>query len=502
MSVNHKEQGKVKRFSTAKRYLGDLDTEAAADLVAATSDVALILDRDGIIRDVACGSQELASEIEGRWLGQPWASTVTIESRPKIQALLEEATRGEPTRGRQVSHPTAQGSDVPVVYSAVKVGTKGRIVAVGRDLRAISVLQQRLVDAQQSVDREYARLRNIETRNRLLFQLASEAVLIVDAATLRIVEANPAATQLLNLNSRRAAARVFPDGFEADSTLALSSMLANVRAGGRSTDVHARLADGGRDVVVSASMFREDRATFLLVRATPIDADALTDRMPGTRSRFLDLVDASPDGFVVTDQEGMVLAANPAFLDFSQLPNEETARGESLDSWLGRPGVDLNLLLSQLREHGAVRLYATTLRAANGTTADVEICGVTLPGNDPVCYGFAVRDIGPRMRGSAHASPPPLSRSVEQLTELVGRVPLKGIVRETTDIIERLCIEAALELTQDNRASAAEMLGLSRQSLYVKLRRYGLGDLEDPDRSRGRSLEPGEPAVAGTVNFA
>jgi DNA-binding protein Fis len=35
-----------------------------------------------------------------------------------------------------------------------------------------------------------------------------------------------------------------------------------------------------------------------------------------------------------------------------------------------------------------------------------------------------------------------------------------------------------LELTRDNRASAAEMLGLSRQSLYVKLRRYGLGDLE------------------------
>ena len=54
-------------------------------------------------------------------------------------------------------------------------------------------------------------------------------------------------------------------------------------------------------------------------------------------------------------------------------------------------------------------------------------------------------------------------------------------MRETTDVIERLCIEAALELTRDNRASAAEMLGLSRQSLYVKLRRHGLGDLEAGD---------------------
>jgi DNA-binding NtrC family response regulator len=63
------------------------------------------------------------------------------------------------------------------------------------------------------------------------------------------------------------------------------------------------------------------------------------------------------------------------------------------------------------------------------------------------------------------------------MTELVGRVPLKELVRDATDVIEKLCIEAALELTGDNRASAAEMLGLSRQSLYVKLRRYGMADM-------------------------
>ena len=62
------------------------------------------------------------------------------------------------------------------------------------------------------------------------------------------------------------------------------------------------------------------------------------------------------------------------------------------------------------------------------------------------------------------------------MKELIGRVSLKEMVRESTDMIEKLCIEAALDLTGDNRASAAEMLGLSRQSLYVKLRRYGMAD--------------------------
>ncbi|MGE0100265.1 MAG: helix-turn-helix domain-containing protein, partial [Hydrogenophaga sp.] len=89
------------------------------------------------------------------------------------------------------------------------------------------------------------------------------------------------------------------------------------------------------------------------------------------------------------------------------------------------------------------------------------------------CLGFPIRDLGRRLPRDGRSTKE-LPRSASQMTELVGRLPLKDIVRETTDLIEQLCIEAALELTGDNRASAAEMLGLSRQSLYIKLRRFGI----------------------------
>ena len=163
------------------------------------------------------------------------------------------------------------------------------------------------------------------------------------------------------------------------------------------------------------------------------------------------------------------------------MPGEEQARGESLERWLGRPGVDLNVLLAQLREHGSVRLFATTLRGAirHDHRSRALGRGAARRRARRASASRCATSVARLAQRSGRA--PPLPRSVEQLTELVGRVPLKGIVRETTDIIERLCIEAALELTQDNRASAAEMLGLSRQSLYVKLRRYGLGDLVDTD---------------------
>jgi DNA-binding NtrC family response regulator len=74
-----------------------------------------------------------------------------------------------------------------------------------------------------------------------------------------------------------------------------------------------------------------------------------------------------------------------------------------------------------------------------------------------------------------------LVRSSEELSMLVGKVPLKEILAETTDLIEQLCIKAALDLTKDNRVSASEILGLSRQSLYIKLRKYGLVDYDCKD---------------------
>jgi transcriptional regulator PpsR len=131
-----------------------------------------------------------------------------------------------------------------------------------------------------------------------------------------------------------------------------------------------------------------------------------------------------------------------------------------------------------------VKLYATTLRGVLGTALDVEISAVSVMADSKRRYGFSIRDVSARLRPAVNGATVP-GRSVQELTELIGRVPLKDLVREAADAIERLCIEAALEITGDNRASAAEMLGLSRQSLYVKLHRFGLGDLGADQKDPG-----------------
>jgi len=450
-----------------------LDADAAATLISAASDVALVVDGEGVIRDVSVGSSELSLEGSSHWVGQPWTATVTVESRPKVEALLRDAQSPAPRRWRHVNHPSAGGPDIPILYSAVQVGESGQVVAFGRDLRSVSALQQRLMDAQQAMERDYWRLRHVETRYRMLFQMASEAIVIVDSATNKVMEVNPAAALLLGETHKRLTGRVFPEGFDAPSTKALEEMLARARAVGRAEEITVRLAKDPRSFVASASMVNQDNTALILVRIATLQPDA---DLPRSKSMLLRAVESAPDGFVVTDFDGRVLTANQAFVQLVQLTTEDQAQGESLERWLGRPGVDLNVLLSNLRQHGVVRLFATTLRGEYGSSAEVEISAVAVPHGEQRCMGFTIRHVGQRLLAEPRAARN-LPRSVEQLTELVGRVSLKELVRESTDLIERLCIEAALELTRDNRASAADMLGLSRQSLYVKLRRYGLGDL-------------------------
>lgn len=471
----------MKLFRSPKKSLGNLDAEGAGALIAAAADIALVIDDAGTIRDVAFNSEDLARELEGErsWPGQRWADTVTEETRPKVDSFLRDATTRHASRWRHLNHPAGIGSDVPILYSVIRLDGTDRLLAFGRDLRPLSQLQQRLVLAQQSMERDYSRLRHAETRYRLLFQMSAEAVMVLDAGTLAIVEANEAARRMLATEAALPASQHVLDLFDPVGREAVQLLLAGVRAVGRADDAKGQLVADGHEVSVSASLFRQEGATLFLVRVARTGGDAAESMLPVPQHRLLKAVESAPDAFVVTTHEGRISIANAAFLDLAQLPSLELARQETLDRWLGRPGVDFDVLVATLKSRGSVRLFATVLRGEHGAMAEVEVSAVAVMNGGKPCYGFAIRDIGPRIpvERSQPTGTRALPRSVEQLTELIGRVPLKDLVREATDVIERLAIEAALELSGDNRASAAEMLGLSRQSLYVKLRRYGLGDL-------------------------
>ncbi|MBU6377610.1 MAG: transcriptional regulator PpsR [Gammaproteobacteria bacterium] len=466
----------MKTFKAPRKALTGLDAETVAGLVVASADIALILDRRGIIRDLAIPNPELLAELGSEWLGRSLGEVVTEDSRPKIELLMRDLAAGQ-VRARQVNHPLADGRTVPIVYALSALDDDGRCIAQGRDLRAIAALQQRLIEAEQALERDYSKLRLAETRYRLLLQSIGEAVLTVDTGSQKVIELNPAAARLLNDDPKRLVGRAFTENFNAQTGRLVGDWLSGLRTAGRAEPLRLRPTGATRDYRLNGILFRHENASHALLRLEPL-GDAAARTAPGSGPASLaDIVQRLPDAIVVTGTDGRVFSSNRAFLDLVQLATDEQVRNESLERWLGRPGVDLGVLIANLKQHGSVRLFATTLRGEYGAVTEVEISAVAIDEGSEPCLGFSIRNVDRRRPSDARPGRE-LPRSVEQLTELVGRVSLKELVRETTDVIERLCIEAALELTRDNRASAAEMLGLSRQSLYVKLRRYGLGDLD------------------------
>lgn len=455
------------------------DAKTVRALVAGACDLALAVDAAGVVRQVETGGEDFAEAAPETWLGRPLESVVTPESVPKLNALLAEARAGERPRRREINHPTVGGEDLPIRYAAAFAPDEDLVLLMGHDMRAIASLQSRLVAAQQAMEQEYERLRQMETRYRILFQTATEAFVIVDAGTERIAEANPAAARLLGQEPADLAGRPLLDQVATASRPALSGALSAAVASGRSETI--TIADRGesRRMDLRATLFRAAADTLLLCVLRP--RDETRDEGAETEAQVMRLLRRSTDAVVLTDPEGRIVWANDAFLGLAEVALEEQVRGQTLDRFLGRPGVDLNVMLSNAREHGRLRHFSTSLRGAYGSTAQVEISTAHLAGDPRPGFGFVIRDVtrsaAAARRGGAGADP----QSVDHMVELVGSVPLRELVRATTDEIERMCIQTALRLTGGNRASAAEMLGLSRQSLYVKLRRFGLVDSDSED---------------------
>jgi len=454
------------RFENATQHLSGLAPDVIARIAASSADVALLV-KDGVIEDMALGSTDLSDEgFDAGWRGANWVDVVTPDSRCKVEEILRD--KAQVSRWRQVNHPSATALDLPVRYTAIRLDNEGRLLALGRDMRAESKLQQRLVEAHQDLERDYTRLREAEARYRLLFETVSEPVLIANANALTIDEANGAAGALVGRSPKALAglpiASLASDAHAGEINRVASESL--VSGNGHVEDI--ALTNGVR-AALHMSAFREDRATRLIVRVIAARAPSA----PSERSKLFETLELLPDGLVLVDADQRIVAANQAFFDMAKFAGKSQAKGASLGDYLGRSGTDLNVLFSTLKNHGVVRNYATRLRDVFGGEEIVEVSAVAAPAGGSMLYGLSIRNVSRRLRSGNRISEQ-LPQSVEQVTQQVGRVPLRDIVRESTELIEKLCIEAALEITDHNRASAAEMLGLSRQGLYSKLKRSGI----------------------------
>jgi DNA-binding NtrC family response regulator len=86
-----------------------------------------------------------------------------------------------------------------------------------------------------------------------------------------------------------------------------------------------------------------------------------------------------------------------------------------------------------------------------------------------LCEGetLTVRDLPPRIRGESQAETQSASGSAERLS-------LADAVRQSTERLEKQLILSRLAELNSNRTQTAESLGISRKTLFNKMRQYGI----------------------------
>jgi len=455
-------------------YLG-LSSQELSQFAQASADISFVLDDLGSIQNVYSANQNLAKYIPEDLIGKKWLDIVEPDSRTKVQRLLEDANSNNLSKFRQINVIGNQKNiALPMMCASIKTLSNKKIIVIGRDLTEASKLQQSLVAAQKEISQNYLQITQLGERFQSIFEIGTESIIIV-----RVDEAYPIVE--MNRNAMKQLLLLAKNNCIGKSLLSLlpANELSNAKTflqGVQDSDepkILKTLFSRGEAVQISATSFTNGGIPYLLLNLKPLDL-AKASSLLAPDSLTVKAIENNAYGFVVCTPEGLILKANKAFNKLSSTKGEKDLIGTNIRDYLGPETVDFDLMMQSLKGKASSQSCISSISNASSSIKLVDISAVSVA-QPHACIGMIFRQVDSRQNKDKRIDKK-LVRSSQELSMLVGKVPLKDILAETTDLIEQLCIKAALDLTKDNRVSASEILGLSRQSLYIKLRKYGLVD--------------------------
>lgn len=444
-----------------------------SEINAPQPDVTLLLDMDGVIREATL-SPSMSKENVGDWLGRPW-SEIVGGAADKIQRMMQDTQRTGISAFRQITQKFPSGLELPMEFTTVLLGGRAGMLAIGKNLQAVAELQARLISAQQTIERDYWKLREIETRYRLVIEDSNEAVLLAKVADLRVVEANKTAVTALPVAGRRKEGLIGRDFLQevADNErTAVELMLRRVRDQGKAPGIAIHLGADAVPWTLRGSLMTHESTPVFLLQMTPLGRP-VTPASPDHED-LATLLDHLPDAVAIIDEHGEIKRANRSFAELVEIGSSGAAAGENLGRWLSRPGADLTVLIANIQRHGVVRLLSTMVQGELGTETEIEISATGYQQGTHRRIVLVLRNVARRL--SSNPETDRLGAALASMNETVGKTPLRKLVKSTVEVVEQYYVRAALQLADGNRTTAAEILGLSRQSLYAKLDRYNLND--------------------------
>lgn len=449
-----------------------IEPQLLRSIVAAASDIALVVSPEGRILSVLLNDNDDSYGKLDHWEGRPISDFLTEESIVKFEEAHTTFLSGAEFRKQiELNHTDNAAWEFPIRYTFHRLGHDDAVLLLGRDLRPIAETQQQLVQAQIALEKGYEARREFDVRYRVLLSTTREAMAFVSVRDGRIKDLNEPAAGLMGQSRDALLGAPFVQVFKDRSSGELIESLMNASMAEDNATIKVETRFNRRRLDILPAVFRAAGERVLICRIEAEGAEPSADDQLGSSMSAL-FRDGS-DAIVFTDDKGVIAQANDSFLELVDAAHLTDIRGRSLSDFLNRGQIDLSMLIENSKRSGQMRIYSTKLVNDYGSKTSAEISATYLPEHRGAEIAFVIRDVSrlEAVRQGSGGAPDDSSRNV---MELVGSATLKEIVSETTDVVEKMCIETAVDLTRNNRVAAAEMLGLSRQSLYVKLRKYGL----------------------------
>ena len=451
-----------------------LNPDIFGDVILRASDISLLIDTAGLILEVIYNTENKnLGDIE-HWRTRNIRDFITKESGIKLEEILNlSSTENEKIEKDiiQLNHIKNGGDDFPIQYSIHPTGVNNQILLFGRDLTQIAQAQQELMKTQLKFEREYDRYRSFDTKYRVILEQCGSAFIIVDEAG-QLIDFNQKAVAILekaDLNQM-----MLKDLFYQGISIDILSELETLNKNTPSTALNLNVKETNKEVQLKGTFFRSNDGVHSLIRLS----SSSSQRTSHSKEKIYlsDLYQKTSDAFVFINEAGKIVDTNESFLILTENPNIDEVVGKSFSDFLKNATTDLKILTDNSKRLGKIRNYATDFITTFGSKIPVTISSTWVSNEDDDFYGFILRDSSNIELEKQNDNE---KHSWEATTKLVGRAPLKELVAQTGDIAERICLETALNLTNNNKVAAAELLSLSRQSLYVKLRKHNLLDIKD-----------------------
>ena len=426
------------------------DWENFKSIIANSCDISLLIDQSGIIEELFLNKNINLSDPLDNWVSKNIREFLTKESQTKIDKILSLTSKSfdDMNRPVELNHIIANSWQLTISYT-VHIVSKKKILLTGRDMRPIAEVQQQLINSQILLEKEYEKYRGFDTRFRVLLENSNEGVALIDAGTGRITDINSTAIHLLSSDMNKVLNSNFSKAFKDQAKDNFLETLTNEANKAQPSALKFVLHKRNIEVSILPLLFRANSEILILCKIEPLSTQ--------------------------TNINEDILESLRNVIDVTKIEN---LHGKPLSDFLARGIVDLNVLMGNASKNGKIQLYSSSLKTNFGMQIPIEVSVTHLSQKKHPSFGYIFRDSS-RNQTDRQNTDTVSEKALQNVMKLVGSAPLKELVADTSDVVERLCIETAIDLTRNNRVAAAEMLGVSRQSLYVKLRKYNLMSKEN-----------------------